>query len=117
MTLNTTRGRLYRAALEGLTRQLHGNLQTLQNIGQFSAKELLLVGGGSRNDLWNQLKADTLGIPVKVLDDAETTVAGAAMYGWYGAGEFASPEHARQHVPVNYRYVYPQTEPEHHQEV
>lgn len=117
VTLNTTRGHLYRAALEGLTHQLHDNLQTLESIGQFKAKELLLVGGGSRNDLWNQLKADTLGIPVKVLDDAETTVAGAAMYGWYGAGEFASPEHARQHVPVNYRYVYPQTEPEHQQEV
>ncbi|XNM47679.1 hypothetical protein ACLK17_16935 [Escherichia coli] len=33
-----------------------------------------------------------LDIPVKVLDDAETTVAGAALFGWYGVGEFNSPE-------------------------
>lgn len=111
ITLNTRRGHLYRSALEGLTRQLHSNLHTLQKIGQFSAQELLLVGGGSRNSLWNQLKADTLGIPIKVLDNAETTVAGAAMYGWYGAGEFASPEQAREHVRINYHYVYPHTEP------
>ncbi|MDY1814998.1 FGGY-family carbohydrate kinase [Klebsiella pneumoniae] len=69
-------------------------------------------GGGSRNALWNQIKANRLGIPIKVLDDAETTVAGAAMFGWYGVGEFSSPEQARAQVAYRYRYFWPQTEPE-----
>ncbi|MBA7845540.1 L-fuculokinase [Klebsiella sp. RHBSTW-00484] len=112
VTLNTTRGHFYRAALEGLTEQLARNLQTLQKIGHFKATELLLVGGGSRNALWNQIKANMLDIPIKVLDDAETTVAGAAMFGWYGVGEFTSPEQARAQVSYEYRYFYPQTEPE-----
>ena len=112
VTLNTTRGHFYRAALEGLTEQLARNLQTLENIGHFSATELLLVGGGSRNTLWNQIKANMLDLPVKVLDDAETTVAGAAMFGWYGIGEFSSPEQARAQVHYQYRYFYPQPEPE-----
>lgn len=112
VTLNTTRGHLYRAALEGLTEQLQRNLQTLEKIGHFKAAELLLVGGGSRNALWNQIKANMLNIPVKVLDDAETTVAGAAMFGWYGAGDFTSPEQARAQVNYQYRYFRPQTEPE-----
>lgn len=112
VTLNTTRGHFYRAALEGLSEQLARNLQTLQKIGHFNASELLLVGGGSRNALWNQIKANALDIPVKVLDDAETTVAGAAMFGWYGVGEFRSPEQARAQVSYQYRYFYPQTEPE-----
>lgn len=112
VTLNTTRGHFYRAALEGLTEQLAHNLQTLQKIGRFKATELLLVGGGSRNALWNQIKANMLDIPIKVLDDAETTVAGAAMFGWYGIGEFNSPEQARAQVNYQYRYFYPQTEPE-----
>ncbi|PLN70887.1 L-fuculokinase, partial [Klebsiella pneumoniae] len=51
-------------------------------------------------------------IPIKVLDDAETTVAGAAMVGWYGVGEFSSPEQARAQVAYRYRYFWPQTEPE-----
>lgn len=112
VTLNTTRGHFYRAALEGLTEQLRRNLHTLEKIGHFHATELLLVGGGSRNILWNQIKANMLDIPIKVLDDAETTVAGAAMFGWYGVGEFTSPEAARAQVSYQYRYFYPQTEPE-----
>ncbi|HIA0777282.1 TPA: L-fuculokinase [Salmonella enterica subsp. enterica] len=112
VTLNTTRGHFYRAALEGLTAQLQRNLRTLEKIGHFNATELLLVGGGSRNTLWNQMKANHLDIPIKVLDDAETTVAGAAMFGWYGVGEFSSPEQARAQVNYQYRYFWPQTEPE-----
>ncbi|WP_434670227.1 L-fuculokinase [Klebsiella sp. B345] len=112
VTLNTTRGHFYRAALEGLAVQLRNNLHTLETIGHFKASELLLVGGGSRNLLWNQIKANMLNIPIKVLDDAETTVAGAAMYAWSGAGEFATPEEARAQVNYHYRYFYPQTEPE-----
>ena len=104
VTLNTTRGHFYRAALEGLTTQLQRNLQMLEKIGHFKASELLLVGGGSRNTLWNQIKANMLDIPVKVLDDAETTVAGAALFGWYGVGEFNSPEEARAQIHYQYRY-------------
>ncbi|EEF3030619.1 L-fuculokinase [Salmonella enterica] len=100
------------AGAEGLTAQLQRNLRTLEKIGHFNATELLLVGGGSRNALWNQIKANQLDIPIKVLDDAETTVAGAAMFGWYGVGEFNSPEQARAQVNYQYRYFWPQTEPE-----
>ncbi|MDI5829575.1 hypothetical protein MJN51_35170, partial [Salmonella enterica subsp. enterica serovar Kentucky] len=39
-------------------------------------------------------------------------VAGAAMFGWYGVGEFSSPEQARAQVNYQYRYFWPQTEPE-----
>lgn len=109
VTLNTTPGHFYRAALEGLAAQLVINLRTLEQAGGFHARELLLVGGGSRNTLWNQIKADMLGIPVKVLSDAETTVAGAAMYAWAGTGAFASPEQARDQVCRQYRWFYPET--------
>ncbi|MGA0525710.1 FGGY-family carbohydrate kinase, partial [Escherichia coli] len=63
VTLNTTRGHLYRAALEGLTAQLQSNLQLLEKIGHYKASELLLVGGGRRNTLRNQIKANILDIP------------------------------------------------------
>ena len=107
VTLNTTPAHFYRAALEGLTARLKANLAALEEIAQFRAHELLLVGGGSRNALWNQMKADVLGIPVKVLDDGETTVLGASFYGWWGAGEAQSAEEARARVDYRYRYYYP----------
>ncbi|HBN2895233.1 TPA: L-fuculokinase, partial [Escherichia coli O25b:H4-ST131] len=46
-----------------------------------------------------------------------TTVAGAALFGWYGVGEFNSPEEARAQIHYQYRYFYPQTEPEFIEEV
>ncbi len=107
VNLNTSRGHFYRSALESLCWRLQRNLGVLESIGGFKAQELLLVGGGSRNALWNQMKADVLGLPIKVLEDAETTVLGAAMFAWYGCGEFASPEQARAQITCNYRYFYP----------
>lgn len=105
--LHTERGHFYRSALEGLAWQLRQNLAVLEAIGGFKAKELLLVGGGSRNPLWNQIKADVLNMPVKVLHDAETTVLGAAMFAWSGVKFYASPEQARQQVSYRYQSYYP----------
>lgn len=109
VTLNTERGHFYRAALESLAIRLQQNLNVLQAIGQFQPQSLLLVGGGSRNALWNQVKANTLGIPIKVLDDAETTVVGAAMFAWQGVGVWESAEHARKQIHHQYRYFYPES--------
>ncbi|WP_047707454.1 L-fuculokinase [Plesiomonas sp. ZOR0011] len=106
-SLNTRRGHFYRSALESLSGQLSHNLNVLQTIGGFTAESLLLVGGGSRNSLWNQIKADMLGLPVRVLDNAETTVSGAAMFAWSGAGHFSSPERARAEVALTYHEYLP----------
>lgn len=106
-SLNTRRGHFYRSALESLSGQLSHNLSVLQTIGGFSADSLLLVGGGSRNSLWNQIKADMLGLPVRVLNNAETTVSGAAMFAWCGAGHFSSPERACADVELTYHEYLP----------
>ena len=107
ISLNTTRGHLYRAALEGLTRQLQENLTRLEQAAGFKTRELLLVGGGSRNALWNQMKADALGIPLKVLDEAETTVLGASFFGWSGVGMYPDAQTARAAVDYRYRTFTP----------
>ncbi|MEG2827858.1 MAG: L-fuculokinase [Edwardsiella sp. (in: enterobacteria)] len=107
VTLNSGRGHFYRSALESLGWQLRHNLHTLQTLGGFQAQSLLLVGGGSRNALWNQIKADILGIPVRVLANAETTVLGAALFAWSGAGYYASADRAREAVTFTYHDYIP----------
>ncbi|OIV47210.1 L-fuculokinase [Sodalis sp. TME1] len=107
LSLYSSRGHFYRAALENLAWRLRHHLGVLQNIGGFRATGLLLVGGGSRNPLWNQIKADVLNLPINVLKDAETTVLGAAMFAWSGAGFYDSPETARQQVNYRYYRYYP----------
>lgn len=107
--LNTTNFHMYRSALESLSLHLKNQLKNLENIGQFNAKELLLVGGGSKNKLWNQIKANTLQLPIKVLNEPEITVLGAAAFVWYGIDNntIISLESIRNRFQYRYHYYYP----------
>ncbi|BDD12713.1 L-fuculokinase (plasmid) [Fulvitalea axinellae] len=98
LTFRTSRHEIYRAALESLAAKTKKSMDVLQNAGGFKAEALVCVGGGSKNRLWNQLRADALGIPVKLIDKKETTVLGAAMFAFAGAGVCASPEEALANV-------------------
>lgn len=91
----TPRAALYRASLEGLAGLLARQLDALQGMCGFKATELILVGGGTRNPLWNQIKADSLGLPLRVVQEPETTVLGAACCVYAGLGRHATPESAR----------------------
>ena len=52
------------------------------------------MGGGTKNALWNQIKADVLGRPLDVLEFQETGTLGAALLGGLGAGVYGSFEEA-----------------------
>ena len=109
LVLGRTRGHIYRAALEALSLRLRSRLHRLEAIGGFKASSLILVGGATRNRLWTQLRADALGIPVRVSTEAETTVLGAAMFGFAGAGIYATPEAARSAFGLTHETVSPST--------
>jgi len=108
LSLGSSRGHLYRAALESLSAKLAHQLQALEQLGGFKSRELILVGGGSKNALWNQLKANALQRPVRVIAENEMTVLGAALYGFFGLGYFSSAEEARVSVQHDFRIVDPQ---------
>ncbi|OWO81340.1 L-fuculokinase [Photorhabdus luminescens] len=107
ISLDTERRHFYRAALEALGYQLKQNLSLLEKISGFHAKELVLVGGGSRNHLWNQIKADILNLPIKVLNESETTVLGASFFAWFGVGYYKSSEQAREQFSYHYELYTP----------
>ena len=107
VSLNADRGTLFRAALEGLSRRLKDGMRILEKSGSFTATELTLVGGGARNAFWTQLKANALGIPVRTLEEPETTVLGAAMFAMQGAGMFDAAEQARDNFNLSYRVTEP----------
>lgn len=95
LTATTERGQLYRAALEGLSFQLRHALSILTQATGFEAQGIRIVGGGSRNALWNQIRADVTGLPVTTIAQKEATVLGAALFAFYGVGHFASLEEAQ----------------------
>lgn len=107
LVLGRTRAHIYRAAMEALTWRLKSRLARLESVGGFKSGSLILVGGGSRNKVWTQMRADILQIPVKVSEVSESTVLGASMFAFAGAGVYPAPEQARDAFGITYRTYLP----------
>ena len=94
--LGHTRRHLLRAALEGVAFALREGLEALEEDGT-SVPSLRLAGGGSRDDRWRRLLANSLGRPLSILPDDIATVAsarGAALLAGTASGVYRSTEEA-----------------------
>jgi L-fuculokinase len=107
LLLNTPRGEIYRAAIESLAYRTRQGLEVLERAGNFKADAVICVGGGSKNNLLNQLRCEILDLPLKLVDQKETTVLGAAMFALAGIGIYASPEEARFAMSMPYQELKP----------
>jgi L-fuculokinase len=107
LTIHTTRGQLARAVLESLAFRLREGLEKLQTAGRFRAEQIFCVGGGSKNRLWNQLRADVCNVPVALIDQKETTVLGAALFVFTGAGCYSNVCEARERIPYHPQVIEP----------
>jgi L-fuculokinase len=116
-THETTRAHIYRAGLEALSFYLAYGLDKLQQVSNYSARDLICVGGGSKNQLWNQIRADILGIPVRAIDMKETTALGAAMVAFTGMGIYKDLEDAFAAAKIGYTEYTPGKEREIYREL
>jgi len=98
LDLHTDRGQIYRAFLEGLSYHLRMAMTLLSKHTNVSPEVLTLVGGGARNALWKQIRADVLNLPIRLTRQQENTVVGAAMFGFIGAGIYGSFEEAYNEI-------------------
>ncbi|TKJ21125.1 MAG: hypothetical protein CEE43_10625 [Promethearchaeota archaeon Loki_b32] len=87
LALGHERKDLYRAVLEGTAYEIRKNIEVFKELG-IEPKELMLTGGGSRSDFWNQIYADVLGITCVRNVIEESTSLGAAILAASGAGIF-----------------------------
>lgn len=78
LRLDTTRGDILRALLEGLAFELKVNFSLLEQ-AHIPVQEIFAVGGGARNQTWLQLKADVLNRPIRVPKVTETGCLGCAL--------------------------------------
>jgi len=98
LTLRTSRGQLLRSALEGLSFQLRHALEILKAEISAELKGIRVVGGGSKNPLWNQIRADVTGLPIITTEQKEYTTLGAALMAFIGMGFYKSLEETRGYV-------------------
>ncbi|MDO4555375.1 MAG: FGGY family carbohydrate kinase [Lachnospiraceae bacterium] len=117
------RGHFIRAIMEGIAIALKRMLECEAKLGA-TATEIRSLGGGSKSKAWCQIKADILGIPVKVVENSESTpcmgcaiLAGVANGIWpsveYAADKFVAiketylpnPENAEVYESLYKKYV------------
>lgn len=120
MTAATNLGVLWRSMLEAIAFEYADFLDVFAANGA-PVTEVLAVGGGARSAVWNQVKADVVGMPWRtpsrqdgaVLADAAVAAFGvgaiddlsATVSGWVGAGDVATPDPAATEVYRRFRTV------------
>jgi xylulokinase len=80
ISLNTTRRDLSRAIMEGLAYNNRWTMEPAEKLIGRSIKSMRFSGGGALSDVWSQIHADVLGIPIhQIADPVNTTVRGTAL--------------------------------------
>jgi L-fuculokinase len=108
LTMESTRDEIFRAILEALSERLAEGKRALENAGGFKTESILCVGGGSKNRLWNRLRANYTGVPIKIISQKETTVLGASFFVQAACGNFLSPEEARSAIKYKTELIEPE---------
>jgi xylulokinase len=88
--LQTDKGHLFRAVLEGTAFAIAHNLSLARESGA-SPEQIYAVGGPIRNDLWCQIISDVTGMPLHAMEDRGGAALGDAILAGMGAQLFADP--------------------------
>jgi len=88
------RRHFYRAILEGIAFEQRLCIDGIEAATGQSITALIVMGGGSRSDLWRQMIADVTGKPVRRSRTSEATALGAGILAAAGAGLCAGAQEA-----------------------
>ena len=88
LSLRHDRGALWRAMLEGVAFGLRDSLELLRELG-VRADVGRVSGGGARSELWLQIVASVLQLPLERMESDEGSAFGAALLAGVRAGVFA----------------------------
>jgi len=93
-TLKHTKAHFIRSIMESLGYIICRNLEAVGNMG-LEVKQIRTMGGGSKSDIWNQIKADITGKTLNVTYSSQDTAClGAAILAGKAAGIFPGIESA-----------------------
>ena len=99
------RSQIMKAAMEGITMSVRTIIDTLRDKG-VTVQSVRMSGGGSRNDVWNEIRSDIYGAPVEILQTPETGCLGSAVFAAVSLGLYSSLKEASEkmvHVTRTFR--------------
>lgn len=86
----TSRADLARAVYEGVAMSARLALETLQTSANVVSDSIACGGGGFQSDPWNQIRADILGVELRILAAKEPGILGAATMAAISTGDYAN---------------------------
>jgi xylulokinase len=92
-----------RAILEGLAFEFAFTLWESEDVLGQAVGKIQAIGGGTKNQLWMEIKSAVLNMPVEVPAVQESTLLGAALLGGLGAGVYRDEHEA---LAETYRVLY-----------
>lgn len=92
-----TRAHMLRALYEGVVYCHTSHIDKLRAAGA-KIQSARLTGGGSRSQVWTQIFADTVGVPMEVSDGSELGARGAALSAGIGVGIYKDYDEAVEHA-------------------
>ncbi len=105
LDLSHGRGHIARAILEGAALAVREVVEIMQAAGAGLGR-LRVVGGGARSALWNQIRADAIGLPVERPRISEGSVVGAALLAGLASGLYRDLASAlSEALPVEETYL------------
>ena len=91
MTMDTTRGDMTQAVLEGVGFALRDSLEVAKSLG-ISLERTKICGGGAKSPLWKKMIANILNLKVDVIESEEGPALGGAMLAAVACGEYKNVE-------------------------
>lgn len=74
-----------RAVMEGVALSIGKDAGLFRSLG-LNVDRVFSLGGGTRNPLWNEIKAGVLGLPLEISPEPEAGIKGCALLGAAGVG-------------------------------
>ena len=110
MTLKHTKSHFIRSIMESLGYIICRNIEAVTDMG-LEINEIRTLGGGSKSDVWNQIKADITGKQLSISESSQNTAClGAAILAGYASGAFESIEKACNSMIKIKKVYYPDKE-------
>jgi xylulokinase len=106
LQLRHNRGALVRAVLEGVAFGLRDSLDLLLDLG-VEVTSARVSGGGARSQLWLEICASVLGLPIERMVVEEGSAFGAALLGGVAGGVFADVHEAVEATVRTHEVVEP----------
>ncbi|MDO4549368.1 MAG: FGGY-family carbohydrate kinase, partial [Clostridia bacterium] len=94
LRLGTSRGKLFKAFLEGESYEMMVNIECLTDVG-IDVRKIITVGGGSNSSVWMQIRADVFDRPVYLPRNKEAGTLASAILCLAGTGKYKTVREAQ----------------------